>query len=72
MLIGKKLHQMGRTEAQGLLKVASEQVPLGIYAVQKRGKDYIELRKDKCESRGKLKEMTRQYKTLGWKVYSNG
>lgn len=61
---------MSRKEYLGLLKVASEQVPLGIYAVEK--KDYAELRCDKCTSRTKLKELTRYFKQQGFKVYSNG
>ncbi len=61
---------MSRKEYQGLLKVASEQVTFGIYAVEK--KDYAELRCDKCTSKTKLKELTRHFKQQGFKVYSNG
>lgn len=39
---------MNQTEYQGLLKIASEQVPFGIYAVEKS--DYAELRCDHCKS----------------------
>ena len=60
---------MSRKEYQGLLKVASEQVSLGIYAVEKG--DYAELRSDKCSSITKLKELTREFKTNGYKVYAN-
>ena len=55
---------------QGLLQIAKEQVPMGIYAVEKA--DYAELRRDKCESITKLKELTRQFKAQGFKVWSNG
>ena len=60
---------MSRKEYQGLLQVASEQVPFGIYAVEK--KDYAELRCDKCESVTQLKALVRQFKGAGYKVYSN-
>lgn len=43
---------------------------MGIYAVEKA--DYAELRRDKCESITKLKELTRQFKAQGFKVWSNG
>ena len=42
------LYQMNQKEYQGLLQVASEQVPFGIYAIEKQG--YAELRCDKCSS----------------------
>ena len=43
-----RLYQMSQKEYQGLLQVAKEQVPLGIYAIEKQG--YAELRCDKCSS----------------------
>lgn len=61
---------MSQLEYQGLLKVASEQVPFGIYAIEK--KDYAELRCDKCKSITQLKELTRQFKVRGFKVLANG
>lgn len=61
---------MSHQEYQGLLKVASDQVPFGVYAIEK--KDYAELRNDKCKSITQLKELTRNYKANGFKVYSNG
>lgn len=61
---------MSQPEYQGLLKVASEQVPFGIYAVEK--KEYAELRCDKCKSITQLKELTRQFKVQGYKVLANG
>ena len=63
-------YKMSQEEYQGLLKVASEQVPFGIYAVEK--KDYAELRCDKCKSITHLKELTRQFKAQGYKVLANG
>ena len=49
--------------------MAKEQVPLGIYAIEKQG--YAELRCDKCSSVTQLKALTRQFKAQGFKVYAN-
>lgn len=68
--VANRIYRMSRNEYQGLLKVASEQVPFGIYAIEK--KDYSELRCDKCNSITQLKNLTRQYKAAGYKVYANG
>lgn len=68
--VNKRTYQMRKKQYKGLLKVASEQVPLGIYAIEKA--DYAELRCDRCSSITQLKELTRQFKKQGFKVYSNG
>lgn len=65
-----KLYRMSREEYHGLLKIASKQVAFGIYAVEKKG--YAELRCDRCDSITKLKELTRQFKQQGFRVYKNG
>lgn len=65
-----RLYQMNQKEYQGLLNIASEQVPFGIYAVEK--KDYAELRCDKCRSITQLKSMVRNFKSQGFKVMANG
>ncbi len=70
MVVGKRLYRMSRKEYQGLLEIAKEQVPLGVYAIEKA--DYAELRRDTCESTTKLKEITRQFRQQGFKVWSNG
>ena len=70
MGVGKRLYRMSRKEYQGLLEIAKEQVPLGVYAIEKA--DYAELRRDTCESTTKLKEITRQFRQQGFKVWSNG
>lgn len=64
------LYQMGQKEYQGLLQTASDQVPFGIYAIEK--KDYAELRCDHCKSVTQLKNLARQFKAQGFKAYSNG
>lgn len=61
---------MSRKEYQGLLKISSEQVKFGVYAVEKG--DYAELLNKKCVSMAKLKELKRTYKQKGFKVYANG
>lgn len=65
-----RIYRMERREYQGLLGIAKEQVPLGIYALEKD--NYAELRNDHCTSIAKLKELTRQFKAQGFKVLSNG
>ncbi len=65
-----RVYRMNQKEFQGLLQVASEQVPFGIYAVEKQG--YAELRCDKCSSMTQLKDLIRQFKSQGYKVYVNG
>ncbi len=64
------MYRMSRKEYQGLLAVASEQVPFGIYAVEKG--NYAELRNDKCRSVTQLKELKRDFKSQGFKVWANG
>lgn len=70
VLVGKKTYQMSKKEYQGLLKVASEQVPFGVYAIEKE--KYAELRVDHCKSITQLKTLKRQFKAQGFKVYANG
>ena len=67
--VGQRTYRMTRKEYQGLLQVAKEQVPLGIYAIEKQG--YAELRCDKCSSVTQLKALTRQFKAQGFNVYAN-
>lgn len=61
---------MSPQEYQGLLQMASDQVPFGIYAVEKQG--YAELRCDRCSSVTQLKKKTAAYRKQGFKVHSNG
>lgn len=64
------MYQMSRKECEGLFKVASEQVPFGVYAIEKTG--YAELRNDKCNSITQLKALIQQFKAQGFKVHYNG
>lgn len=65
-----RLYRMSRKEYQGLLEIASEQVPLGVYALEKN--NYAELRCDKCKSITQMKKLTQQFKAQGFRVLSNG
>lgn len=64
------MYKMSKQEYKGLLKIASEQVPFGIYAVEKS--DYAELCNIKCSSTTQLKAKKREYKAQGFKVLANG
>ena len=64
-----RMYRMNRKEYEGLLEIARDQVPFGIYAVEK--KDYAELRCDRCSSMTQLKKLTRQFKIRGFKVMAN-
>lgn len=68
--VANRMYRMSQQEYKGLLKVASEQVPFGIYAVEKN--NYAELCNIRCSSITHLKNNIRQYKAQGFKVYSNG
>lgn len=67
--VGPRVYEMGLEELNKLLSVASEQIPFGVYAVQKG--DYVELCRDKCNSITQLKKIKRTYKSNGFKVYAN-
>ena len=68
--MANRMYQMSRKEYQGLLKIAKEQVPFGVYALEKG--NYAELRNDKCSSATQLKKLKRQFKQQGFKVHVNG
>lgn len=60
---------MSWKEYEGLRQIASEQVPFGVYAVEKTG--YAELRCDRCKSRTQLKALIRGFKRQGFVVRAN-
>ena len=68
--IGKRSWKMNRKRFESLLRLGSEQVPFGVYAIEKNG--YAEMRHDHCKSRSELKQLRRAYKARGYKVYANG
>lgn len=61
---------MSKEEYNKLILVAKEQMPFGIYAVEKG--NYAEMRNDICKSKTQLKSIIRGYKQQGFKVYFNG
>ena len=67
--VDKRTYAMSKKEYLKLLEVASEQVPFGIYAVEKS--NYAELRNDKCKSMTQLKALTRQFRMNGFRVHAN-
>lgn len=67
--VANRMYQMNREEYEGLLEVAKEQVPFGIYAVEKKG--YAELQNLRCKSMTELKDLTRKLKQKGFKVLAN-
>lgn len=68
--VGLRTYQMSQEEYQGLLQIAKEQVPYGVYAIEKQGK--AEMRNDVCKGPTQLKSLIRQFKRNGYKVHSNG
>ena len=62
--VGKRMYQDEPEGVPGTSGgVAKEQVPRGIYAVEKS--DYAELRNDRCTSTTQLKAMIRAFKSPG-------
>lgn len=49
VIVNESVYEMGRKECKGVLKVASEQIPCGIYVVEKDG--ICELRKYTFDSK---------------------
>lgn len=70
VVVNNRTYRMNQKEYEGLLQIASEQVPLGVYAIEKKG--YAELRCDRCQSVTQLKELIRNFKEQGFKVHANG
>lgn len=67
--VNNSLYEMGRKEYRGVLKAVSEQIPCGIYAVEKDG--FCELRKDTFDGKEKLKKAVAEYAVKGFKVHYN-
>lgn len=69
VIVNESVYEMGRKEYKGVLKVASEQIPCGIYAVEKDG--ICELRKDTFGSKEEFKKAVAEYTEKGFKVHYN-
>lgn len=70
VIVNESVYEMRRKEYKGVLKVASKQIPCGIYAVEKDG--ICELRKDTFDSKEELKKAVAEYVAKGFKVHYNG
>ena len=69
VIIGQSAYEMTAQQLNKVLKVASKQVPFGIYAV-KKGR-ICELHNDKFDSREELMAEVDKYSQKGFKVYYN-
>ena len=69
VIIGQSAYEMRAHQLNSVLKVASKQVPFGIYAV-KKGR-ICELHNDKFDSDEELLENVAKYAEKGFKVYYN-
>ena len=69
VIIGKSVYDMDAKQLDGVLKIASKQVPFGIYAVKKN--DICELHNDKFDSKEKLMDEVNEYTKNGYIVYYN-
>lgn len=62
-------YRMSKKEYQEFLKNISENVPFGIYCIERNGK--AELMNIHCKSMSELKHCKRKWKREGYKVYEN-
>lgn len=67
--VANRLYRMSKDEYSRLLGIAKEQVPFGVYAVEKG--DYAELQNVHCKSSTELKNIIRAFKSKGFKVLAN-
>ena len=61
---------MSQAQVKELLKLASEKVPFGVYAIRK-GADYYELMNLPATSKSELKNHRHKLRSQGIKVYCN-
>ena len=61
---------MSKNKAMNLLRLASEQVPIGIYALEKD--KVIEMRNEKCSSVTRVEKLKREFKRAGFRGYGDG
>ena len=69
VIVNNSVYEMTRKQLNGVLDIASKQIPFGIYALEKDG--ICELRKDTFESVGELGKAVQEYKAKGFKVIYN-
>lgn len=69
IIIDNSVYEMTKQQAEKTIKVASQYVPFGVYAVEKDG--IIELRKDKCKTKKQINQLRTDFIKKGFKVYCN-
>lgn len=67
--VGDSLYEMGDEQFKGVLKIASKEIPFGIYAIRK--KDVAILLKEAYSTHEELKKAVSGYAMKGFKVYYN-
>lgn len=70
VLINGHAYEMGRKAFRGVLDIAKNSVPFGIYAVRKG--DFCEMRKDTFKSLEEMNKQIAEYQKQGFQVYFNG
>lgn len=63
------LYEMGNEQFEGVLKIASKEIPFGIYAVSRKG--VAILLKETYSTHEELKKAVSSYAMKGFKVYYN-
>lgn len=69
VIVNNSIYRMNRKQLDQLLKVASKQIPFGIYAVEKDG--ICELKKDKFSNIEELNKSVKEYEDKGFRVMYN-
>ena len=65
-----RTYKVDKKEYDGVMLIGKEQVPFGVYAVKKN--DTTIMLNEKCNSKNQLRNIIKEYKAKGFKVYSNG
>lgn len=69
VIVNDHVYEMTREQCEGVLKIASTQVPVGIYAVEKD--DVLELKNERFRNQKQLNVGIVKYHHKGFKVYWN-
>lgn len=69
VIVNDHVYEMTREQCEGVLKIASTQVPVGIYAVEKD--EVVELKNESFPVRKQLNREIVKYHHKGFKVYWN-
>ena len=70
VLINDHVYEMGRKAFRGVLDIAKESVPHGIYAVSKD--DFCEMKKETFRNQEEMNKQIVAYQKQGFRVYFNG